>query len=49
VTLFALGAVKGVITNSRWWLSGLVTLAQGAITTVAAYFISYGFEQITLS
>ncbi len=47
VTLFALGAVKGVITNSRWWLSGLITLVQGAITTVAAYFISFGFEQIS--
>lgn len=46
VTLLALGAVKGIITNSRWWLSALLTLIQGAITTVAAYFISYGFEQI---
>lgn len=47
LTLFALGVVKGIITNSRWWLSGLITLLQGAVTTVAAYFISFGFERIT--
>ena len=45
-TLFTLGAIKGVITNTRWWLSGIITLIQGSVTTVAAYFISYGFEQI---
>lgn len=48
VTLFTLGAVKGVITNTRWWLSGLVTLLQGTITTVVAYFVSYGFENISI-
>lgn len=46
VTLFALGAVKGVITNSSWWLSGLITLAQGTVTSVGAYFISFAFERI---
>lgn len=46
ITLFALGSIKGVITNQRWWLSGLITIVQGTITTVAAYFISFAFEQI---
>lgn len=46
LTLFTLGSVKGVVTNQRWWLSGLITIVQGSITTVAAYFISFAFEQI---
>lgn len=46
VTLFALGAIKGVITNTQWWLSGLITLLQGSVTTVGAYFISFGFEHL---
>merc|ERR1711991_255831 len=44
VTLFVLGAVKGRITNTRWWLSGIVCVGQGLVTAGAAYGISYGFE-----
>jgi len=47
VTLFILGAVKGVITNVPWWKSGLGITIQGGITTTAAFAIGYGFDQIS--
>ena len=46
VTLFILGAVKGVITNVDWWKSGLSITVQGGITTLAAFAIGYGFDQL---
>jgi len=44
VALFLLGAYKGFIANRRWYLSGFFVVVQGAITTVAAYFIGYALE-----
>ena len=46
VTLFILGAVKGVITNVPWWKSGVSITVQGGITTLAAFAIGYGFDQL---
>ena len=46
VTLFILGAVKGVITNVPWWKSGLGILIQGGVTTMAAFAIGYGFDKL---
>ena len=37
VVLFALGSFKGVITGSRWYLTGVTMLVQGSITTILAY------------
>jgi hypothetical protein len=36
-TLYLLGAARAAITRSRWWLSGLETLALGAVVAGAAY------------
>lgn len=36
-TLFFLGAVRALITKDRWWVTGLETLALGAIVAGAAY------------
>jgi len=41
VALFSLGAVKGKITSKRWYLSGLVMLINGSITTGISYAIGY--------
>jgi len=43
--LFVLGSVKGAISSTIWWKSGLTMLLNGSITTVAAYFIGWGLEQ----
>jgi len=40
-------ALRGHITNSGWLQSGVITLVQGTITTVVAYFISFGFEKLS--
>lgn len=37
VTLFLLGAARAVITNERWWRTGLETLLLGALVALAAY------------
>eukprot|EP01120_Amphizonella_sp_Union-15-10_P004014 TRINITY_DN1449_c0_g3_i1.p1 TRINITY_DN1449_c0_g3~~TRINITY_DN1449_c0_g3_i1.p1 ORF type:complete len:285 (+),score=64.85 TRINITY_DN1449_c0_g3_i1:79-933(+) len=44
VSLFMLGAYKGIITNQRWWVSGIIILVNGSITTVFAYFIGWALE-----
>lgn len=36
-TLFAIGAARGVVTRSRWWLTGLEVLGLGALAGAAAY------------
>lgn len=36
-SLFLLGAVRAMVTNERWWRTGLETLALGALVAVAAY------------
>ena len=46
ICLFSLGAIKGLITNTPWWKSGLSTTAQGGVTTLAAYLIGFGFEKV---
>jgi vacuolar iron transporter family protein len=35
--LFLLGAVRALITRDRWWLTGLESLALGAVVAGAAY------------
>jgi VIT1/CCC1 family predicted Fe2+/Mn2+ transporter len=35
--LFALGCVRGVVTQERWWRAGVETLALGGVVAVAAY------------
>lgn len=37
VTLFAVGASRALITNARWWVTGLEMLALGAIVAAVAY------------
>jgi VIT1/CCC1 family predicted Fe2+/Mn2+ transporter len=37
VTMFALGAARSLVTNERWWRSGLETLGLGALVAVTAY------------
>jgi vacuolar iron transporter family protein len=35
--LFAVGALRALVTTDRWWKSGLETLALGAVVALAAY------------
>eukprot|EP01117_Protostelium_nocturnum_P016362 TRINITY_DN6466_c0_g1_i1.p1 TRINITY_DN6466_c0_g1~~TRINITY_DN6466_c0_g1_i1.p1 ORF type:complete len:271 (-),score=83.87 TRINITY_DN6466_c0_g1_i1:269-1081(-) len=44
IALFALGAVKGKITNSRWWVSGFTMLFTGGVTTAIAYLIGWALD-----
>jgi len=37
LTLFALGALRALVTVDRWWRSGIETLALGAVVAVAAF------------
>lgn len=37
VTLFAVGAARGFVTNSRWWRAGLEVLALGALAGAVAF------------
>jgi VIT1/CCC1 family predicted Fe2+/Mn2+ transporter len=37
-TLFSLGAARAVVTEDRWWKSGLETLSLGAVVALAAYY-----------
>jgi len=46
MALFVLGAFKGKITGNRWYLSGLAMLLNGSITTLIAYFVGWGLEQV---
>lgn len=36
-TLFAVGAVRGIVTRSRWWLTGIEVFGLGALAGAAAY------------
>lgn len=44
-TLFVLGSYKGRVTRQVWWKSGLLMAAEGAITTLLAYFIGLGISK----
>jgi len=37
VALFALGGLRGLITQERWWRTGLETLLLGVLVALAAY------------
>lgn len=41
-TLFILGAVRGVVTNRRWWATGLEVLMLGALAGAAAFAAGAG-------
>ena len=36
-TLFAVGALRGLVTRERWWMAALETLGLGLIVAAAAY------------
>lgn len=36
-TMFTLGAARSLVTNERWWRSGLETLGLGALVAATAY------------
>jgi len=48
VALFGLGCYRGVVTGKRWYITGPLTLFNGAVTTAAAYGIGYGFDHLSL-
>ena len=46
VVFFMIGAMKSKWTGARWWLSGLETLAIGALAAGVAYFIGDILEKV---
>eukprot|EP01137_Pigoraptor_chileana_P016979 Opistho-2@6152 len=46
ISLFGLGAYKGVVSNSGWLKSGMIMLINGGITTAGAYFIGDQLSKI---
>eukprot|EP00127_Corallochytrium_limacisporum_P002124 Clim_evm18s108 gene=Clim_evmTU18s108 len=44
IALFALGTIKGLLTNKNKWVSGLWVLLNGALAAAAAYFIGFGLR-----
>eukprot|EP01112_Ceratiomyxa_fruticulosa_P017108 TRINITY_DN526_c0_g1_i2.p1 TRINITY_DN526_c0_g1~~TRINITY_DN526_c0_g1_i2.p1 ORF type:complete len:285 (+),score=61.91 TRINITY_DN526_c0_g1_i2:522-1376(+) len=47
VALFFLGCYRGVVTGKRWYITGFLTLFNGALTTGAAWLLGYLFDKFT--
>jgi len=46
IALFGLGSWKGVITGTRWYLTGGTMLINGTVTTLLAYGLGVGLESV---
>jgi len=46
IALFALGAIKGKISKKRWYITGLTTLFNGAVTTGISYALGTALEHV---
>jgi len=44
--LIILGTLKSLVSRHSWWLSGILTLLNGAVSGAAAYFIGYGLQYV---
>ncbi len=47
ISLFALGAIRGVVTNRRWWKTGLEVLGLGALAGAAAFLAGAAIARVT--
>jgi len=45
VTIFLLGAFKGLMSRLPWWRQGFYTLCVGGTATAVAYLVGYGLER----
>jgi len=45
-SLFLLGSLRGWITGKRWYLTGILMLLNGSVTTAIAYAIGYAFDKV---
>ena len=45
LTLFALGALQGLISRLSWWKNGIFLTIVGSISSAAAFLVSWGLSQ----